>query len=170
LQAEIRELLALESAYYAQRGIRVDQYVPLGLPLIMADRDRLRQVLLNLFKNAVEAMPNGGTLKLRSYVRDEWLCLDIADSGDGVPEAMPVFERGITDKPNGSGIGLAIVREIVRQHRGTVSYTTEHGKGTTFHLAFPVYDNSNEEARDLLRSPQLSNHVQPRGEAWRSRA
>jgi signal transduction histidine kinase len=84
-------------------------------------------------------MPNGGTLKLRSYVRDEWLCLDIADSGDGVPEAMPVFEWGVTDKPNGSGIGLAIVREIVQQHRGTVSYTTEHGKGITFHLKFPIH-------------------------------
>jgi signal transduction histidine kinase len=138
LQEEIRELLALESAYYAQQGIRVDQYVPFGLPRIMADRNRLRQVLLNLCKNAVEAMPNGGTLTLQSYAREERVCLDIADTGEGVPEAMRGFEPGVTDKPNGSGLGLAIVREIVKQHKGRLSYTTQWGKGSTFHLEFPI--------------------------------
>lgn len=88
LPAEIRELLALESPYYERRRIRINRYVPLDLARIMADRDKLRQVLLNLCKNAVEAMPNGGTLTLRSYASEEWLCLDIADTGDGIPEAM----------------------------------------------------------------------------------
>jgi signal transduction histidine kinase len=105
----------------------------------MADRDKLRQILLNLCKNAVEAMPNGGTLTLRSYAREEWLCLDIADTGDGIPEAMPIFEPAVTNKPQSSGLGLAIVREIVKQHKGTVSYTTQWGKGTTFHLKFPIH-------------------------------
>ena len=138
LPAEIRELLTLESAYYEQRGIQINQYVPLDLPCIMADRDRLRQVLLNLCKNAVEAMPNGGTLTLRSYASEEWLCLDIADTGDGIPEAMLIFEPAVTNKPQSSGLGLVIVREIVKQHMGTVSYTTQCGKGTTFHLKFPI--------------------------------
>jgi signal transduction histidine kinase len=139
LPAEIGELLALESAYYAQRRIRIDQSIPLDLPCIMADRDKLRQVLLNLCKNAVEAMPDGGTLTLRSYAREEWLCLDIADTGDGIPEAMPIFESAVTNKPQSSGLGLAIVREIVKQHNGTVSYTTQWGKGTTFRLKFPIH-------------------------------
>jgi len=78
-------LLALESAYYEQRRIRINQHIPSDLPLIMVDRGKLRQVLLNLCKNAVEAMPNGGTLTLRSYATEEWLCLDIADTGDGIP-------------------------------------------------------------------------------------
>lgn len=138
LPMEIRELLALESIYYVKRGIRVNQQLPLDLPRIMADRDKLRQVLLNLCKNAVEAMPNGGTLTFRTYASMEWLCLDIADTGEGIPEAMRVFQRAVTNKSQGNGLGLAIVREIVKQHRGTVSYTTRWGKGTTFHLKFPI--------------------------------
>lgn len=135
---EIRELLALQSAYYHKRSIRVYQHVPADLPPIMADRNKLRQALLNLCKNALEAMPNGGTLTLRGYVSDEWLCLDIADTGDGIPEALEIFEPGVTDKPRSSGLGLAIAREIVKQHSGTLSYTTQAGIGTMFHLTFPL--------------------------------
>ena len=138
LPAEISELLALESAYYEQRRVRIDLDVPLDLPGMMADRNKLRQVLLNLCKNAVEAMPNGGTLTIRGCASEAWLCLDITDTGNGIPAGMPVFEPAVTDKPQGSGLGLAIVREIVHQHKGTVSYTTQLGKGTTFHLKFPI--------------------------------
>jgi signal transduction histidine kinase len=138
LPTEIGELLALESAYYAKRGVRVNQHFPLELPRIMADRDRLRQVLLNLCKNAVEAMPNGGTLTLRTYVSEERVCLDIVDTGKGIPKGMRVFERAVTNKLHSNGLGLAIVREIVKQHEGTVSHTTRPGKGATFHLKFPI--------------------------------
>jgi signal transduction histidine kinase len=51
---------------------------------------------------------------------------------------MPVFDPGVTNKPNGSGLGLTIVREIVKQHKGRLSYTTQWGKGSTFHLQFPI--------------------------------
>lgn len=138
LLTEIRELLTLEAVHYERRRIRVNQYVALDLPPIMADRDKLRQVLLNLCKNAVEAMPNGGTLTFRSYQSGGWVCLDIADTGEGIPERMPVFEPAVTNKPHSDGLGLAIVREIVGQHEGTVSYTTQYAKGTTFHLKFPT--------------------------------
>jgi signal transduction histidine kinase len=139
LPAEIRELLALQSEYYEQGRIQINRYGPVDLPRIMADRSKLRQVLLNLCKNAVEAMPNGGTLTLRSYTSEGWLCLDISDTGGGIPETMRVFEPAVTSKPQSSGLGLAIVHEIVRQHKGSVSYTTQRGKGTTFHLKFPIH-------------------------------
>ncbi len=138
LPTEIGELLALESAYYTKRGVRVDRHLPLELPRIVGDRDRLRQVVLNLCKNAVEAMPNGGTLTLRTYASEEWVCLDIADTGMGIPKGMRVFEPAVTNKPHSNGLGLSIVREIVKQHKGKVSHTTQPGKGTTFHLKFPI--------------------------------
>jgi signal transduction histidine kinase len=138
LSEELREMLALQSADYEQRRIRINHHAPADLPSIMADRIKLRQVLLNLCKNAVEAMPDGGTLTLRSYARDEWVCLDITDTGDGIPEALPVFAPAVTSKPGSSGLGLAIVHQIIKQHSGTVSYTTTPGNGTTFHLKFPI--------------------------------
>lgn len=145
LAEAIRDMLTLESAYYEQRRIRINQYVPLDLPRIMADGDKLRQVLLNLCKNAVEAMPNGGTLTLRGYASDKRLCLDIADTGEGIPEAMPIFEPTVTGKPHGSGLGLWIVQEILKQHNGTVSYTSQMGRGTTFHISFPIPPAQNLE-------------------------
>jgi two-component system sensor histidine kinase HydH len=138
LATEVREELALQAGYYHQRRIRIDQFVRFDLPRIMADRDKLRQVLLNLWENAAEAMPHGGTLTLRSYTNEQWVCLEVADTGDGIPAGMPIFDRHVTNKPGGSGLGLAIVREIVQQHDGKVSYVSEPGNGTTFHLEFPA--------------------------------
>jgi signal transduction histidine kinase len=145
LSSEIKELLALQSSFYEQRGIRVNQEIPLGLPFIMADKSKLRQIILNLCKNAVDAMPNGGTLTLRGYSSEEWVCLDIADTGGGIPEDMPVFEPAVTTKPQSSGLGLTIVREMITQLKGTVSYTSHPGNGTTFHLKLPIRDGKSLE-------------------------
>jgi two-component system nitrogen regulation sensor histidine kinase NtrY len=79
-------------------------------------------------------------LTLRSYSIEGWVCLDIADTGDGIPEPLPGFEPDITNKPQSNSLGLAIVREIVKRQKGMVSYTTRWGKGTTFHLKFPTPD------------------------------
>jgi len=136
--AEVREILSLQSVYYERRRIRIHQEIASDLPRILADPDKLRQVVLNLCNNAVEAMPDGGTLTIRTYVSEDWLCLEVADSGSGIPEGMRIFEPGITNKPRGSGLGLLIVRELVEQQNGTVSYTTKPSNGTTFHLKFPI--------------------------------
>jgi two-component system sensor histidine kinase HydH len=149
LADELGEMLALQSTYYEQRRVRIDHNGPTDLPCIMADRNKLRQVLLNLCNNAVEAMPDGGLLTLRSYLSEPWVCLDITDTGDGIPEAMPIFEAAVSGKAGNSGLGLALVRQIVRQHNGMVSYTTTPGKGTTFHLKFPI------EAGQTLEQPAL---------------
>lgn len=172
LAAEISDLLALESAYYEQRQVRIHQEFPADLPPILADRSKLRQVLLNLCKNAVEAMPNGGTLTIRCCASEAWLCLEIADTGIGIPAGMPVFEPAVTDKPQGSGLGLAIVRELVQQHEGTVSYTTQLGKGTTFHLKFPIPavnpSNPQEKPPGLPRGLPPAKARQRRGRGNRS--
>ncbi|HEY7166492.1 MAG TPA: ATP-binding protein [Candidatus Binatia bacterium] len=135
---EVNDFLGLELPYHEQHRIRVERDISATLPPIMADPAKLRQVLLNLCNNAVEAMRDGGTLAIRSYLEDSWLCLDISDTGSGIPDNLPIFEPGVTTKPDGTGLGLLIVGEIMDQHGGMVSYASDIGAGTTFHLKFPL--------------------------------
>ena len=133
-----REVIALEAPHYAELGVRVDEDLPVRVSQVAGDAMRLKQVFLNLFKNAVEAMPNGGRLRLHAFEDRQQLVFQVSDTGTGIPEGINVFELFITGKPIGTGIGLAIVRDIVSAHQGTIEYTSEIGRGTTFELRFPV--------------------------------
>ena len=137
----VRELLALEAPYYAKLGIRVEENLATDLPLIEGDPVKLKQALLNLLKNAVDAMPRGGTLKLHAYRDKNVLVLEVTDTGVGIPEGMNVFDLFITSKPMGTGLGLPIVQDIVNAHHGSISYTSERDKGTTFKLELPLLNN-----------------------------
>jgi signal transduction histidine kinase len=138
LASLVRELLTLEAPHYAKLGIRVEENLATDLPLITGDGVKLKQALLNLFKNAVEAMPRGGTLKLRAYRDNKVLVLEVTDTGVGIPEGMNVFDLFITSKPMGTGLGLPIVQDIVTAHHGAISYASERDKGTTFKLKLPL--------------------------------
>ena len=138
LVAVVKESLATEALHYSEQGIGVEQESPAELPLVMADSEKLKQVLLNLYKNAVEAMPEGGTLKVRGYTAEEQVCLEVSDTGIGIPEGMDIFKLFTTSKFEGTGLGLAIVQQIMTAHQGTISYTSTPGQGTTFTLVFSV--------------------------------
>jgi signal transduction histidine kinase len=142
LAGEVSDLLAMEAAQYAQRGIRVEQNIASDLPPVMADHAKLRQVLLNLCKNAVEAMPNGGTLTFTGYKTEAEVCLEVGDTGAGIPEGAKLFQPFATTKAGGTGLGLAIALEIVRQHNGSLSYSSQPGKGTVFCLRLPLATDS----------------------------
>jgi signal transduction histidine kinase len=87
----------------------------------------------------VEAMPEGGCLTLKGYLSSaDTLVLEVSDTGIGIPEGMDIFEIFRTTKPDGTGLGLPLVSQIVSAHRGTVDYFSEPGKGTTFKLTLPV--------------------------------
>lgn len=131
------EIFALEAENYARRGISVAQVFPADLPLVRVDRDKLKQALWNLCKNAVEAMPQGGTLTLHAYRRGPEVVLEIRDTGVGIPPGVDIFEPFTTTKTFGTGLGLVMVRQVVAAHRGTITYTSEPGRGTTFRLALP---------------------------------
>jgi signal transduction histidine kinase len=99
----------------------------------------VKQVILNLCKNAVEAMPEGGSLTLKGYLSGaDTIVVEVSDTGIGIPEGMDIFEIFRTTKPDGTGLGLPLVSQIVSAHRGTVDYFSEPGKGTTFKLTLPV--------------------------------
>jgi signal transduction histidine kinase len=134
----VRELLMLEAPHYAKLGIRVEENLAMDLPLIEGDPVKLKQALLNLLNNAVDAMPRGGTLKLDAYRDKDLLVLEVTDTGVGIPEGLNVFDLFVTSKPMGTGLGLPIVQDIVAAHHGTISYTSEPDKGTTFKLQLPL--------------------------------
>ena len=131
------EIFATEAENYAAGGIRVEQDFPADLPLVQADRDKLKQALWNLCKNAVEAMPQGGTLTLNAYSSGADVVLEIGDTGVGIPPGVDIFEPFATTKSSGSGLGLVVVRQIVAAHGGNLTYTSEPGKGTAFRLTLP---------------------------------
>lgn len=105
---------------------------------VMADADKMHQVLLNLCHNAVDAMAEGGTLCLRTYREAQEYVLEVADTGTGIASGIDVFEPFVTTKDDGTGLGLAICSEIVREHGGTLAYETTLGEGTTFRLRLPL--------------------------------
>ena len=139
LATVIKDCLALECSEAAQRGIRIECDVPLDLPLIMGDAAKLKQVFLNLYTNAIDAMQDGGILTVNAMEREDTVCLDISDSGEGIPEGVPIFEPFVTHKPHGTGLGLAVVKWIIMANGGTISYASKPGEGTIFHLSFPIH-------------------------------
>jgi two-component system sensor kinase FixL len=134
----VADLLAAETPAHAARGIKVEQVFPPDLPLIVADGEKLKQVLLNLCKNAAEAMPQGGTLTVHAHNSGGLVRLEVSDTGVGIPAGVDIFEPFITTKPQGTGLGLTIVRQIVSAHKGTLTYRSAPGEGTTFTVALPV--------------------------------
>jgi signal transduction histidine kinase len=141
----VTELIQSVGPQYAACGVRVEVYVSGFLPLARIDHQKFKQALLNLFKNAVEAMPEGGTLTVRLYKSRQTICLEIQDSGTGVPEDLDIFEPFSTTKSYGTGLGMAVVRQVVSAHGGTIDYTSEPRKGTTFCLSLPA-SSSNKAA------------------------
>ena len=120
------------------KTIAVEHQIPDDLPPVLADKEKLARVLLNLCVNAFDAMPNGGKLALRAYKADERVCLEVQDTGVGIPENFDPFRPFNTTKNKGWGLGLTIVTEIVRALNGTLSYASQRGEGTTFRISLPT--------------------------------
>ena len=107
---------------------------------IQADPDQLRRALGNLVLNALDAMPDGGTLTVRTAAHDGCVRLEISDSGQGLTdeECQRLFTPYYTTKQHGTGLGLAIVQSVVSDHRGKISVSSASGHGTTFTIDLPV--------------------------------
>jgi PAS domain S-box-containing protein len=138
LRRIVDEVLTPAIKFYNQKGIKVELEFEQDLPLIRVDPEKIKQVILNLCKNAAEAMPDGGILKCKGYQKANGVILEVTDTGTGIPEGLEVFQLFKTTKPEGTGLGLPIVEQIVSEHRGTVAYTTEAGKGTAFIVSLPL--------------------------------
>ena len=127
----------------ALAGVALRDEVPEAFPPLLGDFTQLRQVLLNLLLNAVQAMPNGGAITLRAgRLEGARACLEVADEGVGIPaEELPrVFDPFFTTKERGkgTGLGLSISYAIVKRHGGEMQIESEPGRGTTVHLCLPL--------------------------------
>lgn len=144
LAAETLELLRKNG--HAHADLVIDELYEYK-PVILADRDQLRQVLWNLFNNAIEAMPNGGTLQVRTGRADDadgssQLQVLVADTGEGIPDdvAGRIFDPFYTRRSGGTGLGLAISQRIVQDHGGRIELKRGDTDlaGTTFEIRLPV--------------------------------
>jgi signal transduction histidine kinase len=143
LNETVREVLALQP--FAARGIVVETSLDEELPPCSVDRDLVSRALENLVRNAVEAMPNGGavrvrTLALGSRARPTGVQVAVQDTGPGMDarQAERAFDEFFTTKAQGSGLGLAFVRRVVRAHAGRVKIDSNTGQGTIVTMRFPV--------------------------------
>lgn len=128
-------------------NIRIKEYLDSPLPRIRADEDQLEQIFLNVILNAVQAMPNGGELTLRTKLRGQdakvsgkRVKLTIIDTGCGVPKENlgKIFDSFFTTKHDSTGLGLSITQSLVNWHHGTLAVESEVGKGTSFIITFPL--------------------------------
>ena len=124
----------------AQAGIDLVLEIAADLPEIAADENQLRQALLNLLRNAKEAMPAGGKLRVALDAGEPGrVSLSVTDTGAGIaPENVGrVFEPFFSTKAKGTGLGLALVQQIVHEHGGRIEVKSDATSGTTFLLSFP---------------------------------
>jgi signal transduction histidine kinase len=138
LRRIVEQVLAVQLDAYRTAGITVKFDFEATCPAVNIDAAKIKQVVLNLCKNAVEAMPEGGHLSIKSYCSGDMVVLEIRDDGVGIPVRANIFALYKTTKAGGSGLGLHVVEHIVLAHSGTIDYTSEPGSGTTFKIVLPI--------------------------------
>jgi len=138
----LAEVLKFQKSEFADRGVAVEAETPASLPTVMADRNQLKQVFFNITKNAMEAMQPGGKLKIKSRADDDSVYLLFGDSGSGIrhEDLVKLFQPYYTTKAGGHGLGLMIVKRIMRAHGGQVGIESREGMGTIITLQFPRKD------------------------------
>ena len=147
LEPIVRSVMSVLGDRLRDRKVTPHLELDSGAPTLEADADRLEQVLLNLAANAIDAMPDGGrlTIALRGLSDPARLELVVTDTGTGIPadQLAAIFEPFVTTKApgKGTGLGLAVVRSIVREHGGSIRVSSEVGQGTAFVIELPAQDH-----------------------------
>lgn len=135
----IEEVLRVQEPELADRTIKVKIEIEGSIPEILGDRGQIKQVFFNLIKNAMEAMPSGGELKILARADEEQVTLQFIDNGIGIPQEniAKIFDAYYTSKTDGHGLGMMIVQRILRQHGGQIAVESQVDVGTAISLQFP---------------------------------
>lgn len=124
----------------AQRQVEIKLHIEPGLPVVLVDRNQVKQALLNIFRNAFEAMPSGGLVTVAARAADGGVEIAIADEGQGISSEHldSVFEPFFTTKAHGTGLGLAVAKQIVEAHGGSIGCSSCPGRGTVLTVRIPL--------------------------------
>jgi two-component system, sporulation sensor kinase E len=138
----VEKTLELLRPEIENRGVAVRTKLARDLTATPADATQLQQVLVNLVKNAAQAMTTGGTLTLQTGETGDGVWVSVADTGGGIPQEQinRIFEPFYTTKKRGTGLGLMIVQRIVRAHNGRIELESNVGRGTTFRVWLPLHE------------------------------
>ncbi len=147
LVALIQETFQMLSSEIDKSKVQIELSLMKNSPLLEIDPDQIRQVLLNIFRNALEAMPDGGQLTVSSNFSDGFYTISVADTGVGIDKQNmeKLFTAFFTTKSTGSGLGLTISSQIINNHGGTIGLSSQPGVGTVFHITLPAKHAGSQE-------------------------
>jgi two-component system sensor histidine kinase HydH len=135
----LRGSLEVVGSQAAQRNVRLQLLTDDGL-FIMADREKMQQVMLNILQNGIEALADGGVIKIVACSQGAHIAITIADNGPGISEDIrrKIFNLYFTTKATGTGLGLSIVHQIISEHDGEITVTSIEDGGTSFQILLPT--------------------------------
>jgi two-component system, sporulation sensor kinase E len=138
----VQESISFLANEIKDRDILVELELRSDLPMIEVDADQIKQAFYNIIRNAFQAMQTGGILRIRSDHDDEHVTVSFSDTGGGISQVnmSKLFDPYFTTKKSGSGLGLLVVRRIVREHGGDIAIASDEGKGLTVTVRLPRRD------------------------------
>ncbi len=147
LRRTVEEVALLAAPEAGRHGVKLERELPSNPLPVKGDGDLLKQALLNVVLNGVQAMPQGGMLTIRGHQEGGAVILEVQDQGAGIPDDVrdKIFNLYFTTKKGGSGIGLAMTYRVMQLHNGSVEFDSRDGEGTTFRLHLPVSEMRREE-------------------------
>jgi signal transduction histidine kinase len=151
LNSVVEKVVGLLRPEIENRGIEIEMKLARQLTATPIDATQMQQVLVNLIKNASQAMSKGGILTLQTGESDDGVWVSVSDTGGGIPQEQinRIFEPFYTTKKKGTGLGLMIVQRIIRLHGGKIELESRVGRGTTFRIWLPLH----ERKPRLLEAP-----------------
>lgn len=147
----VKEVFSLFLPELKERGIAFELFLEEHLPMVLCDRNILKQAIINLVKNAIDSVrEKDGKIIISTFstskLSEDYVVISVKDNGIGIPDEIKskIFEPFFTTKPNGTGLGLSIVYRVVKLHMGFIDFSSEKGKGTEFRIYLPVIPYSKE--------------------------
>jgi PAS domain S-box-containing protein len=150
INALIESILDFMYFEISGQSIAIEKQYDSRIPPAMMDEAQIKQAFFNIVKNAIQAMPRGGVLRVSTLLRDSRVEVKFSDNGVGIPKdkLSRVFDPYYTTKQGGSGLGLMVVYKIIKDHAGTVELTSKEGHGTTVSVSLPLYGKKTRLLRD----------------------